>query len=174
MNIKNKIICLLSILSISIFTSCDKGGEPEIGGTSTKIYSGDWFIKATNQLGVEVSGYHLYLTYNTADNNNTMWIDDWATRTLPSPGVPSGYKLRSKLTMDLNSGTFSAGSQTNLNNSPNTVIITNGIIVKNGGLSKGNHVVDKITFTGVFSNNPAGTVITFEGHKRTGFYEDEY
>ncbi len=167
---------MLSILLITVFTSCDKGGEPEIGGTSTKVYSGDWFIKATNQLGVEVSGYHLYLTYNTADNNNTMWIDDWATRTLPgtAAGTPSGYYLRTKLTIDLNSGTFSAGSQVNLNNSPNTVIITNGSIVKGAGLSKAGHQVDKITFTGVFSDDPAGTVITFEGHKRTGFLEDEY
>ncbi len=173
MKILKYIYIFIAISSLSLITSCDKGGEPEVEGTSTRKYAGDWFIRAKDAAGLEVSGYHLYLTYNTAANDNTMWIDDWATRTLAAPGTPAGYYLRTKLNLDLTSGSFSAPSQPNLNDAGSTVIITDGIITTNGGISKGGHVVDKITFKGVFSYAP-NDVITFEGHKRTGFYEDEY
>jgi hypothetical protein len=54
-----------------------------------------------------------------------------------------------------------------------TVTITEGKIEKGAALSKAGHKVDKISFKAEFSYDP-GTIISFEGHKRTGFKEDEY
>ena len=44
MKIKNNIVYLFLVLSISLFTSCDEGGNPNPGGTTTKDFAGDWFI----------------------------------------------------------------------------------------------------------------------------------
>jgi Lipid-binding putative hydrolase len=175
MKIKKNIKLFLLLFSMAIISSCDKGGNPEAGGTTTKDYAGDWFISAKDQNGDVVFEHALHATYNTAANDNTMWIDDWLTRLATPAGTPSGYNLRSKIKFDLSSGVFSGQSQINLNDDGvNTVIISDGKIEKGAGLSKGGHKVDKISFKAVFSQDPAGTIISFEGHKRTGFKEDEY
>ena len=163
MKIKNNIVYLFLVLSIALFTSCDEGGNPNPGGTTTKDFAGDWFISATDASGKTVLPYSLHSTYNTAANDNTMWIDDFT----------HGWYLKSKITVNLADGTFSGVSQPNLNDPGTTVIITEGKIEKGAGLSKGGHVVDKISFKAVFSYDTA-TKLTFVGHKRTGFLEDEY
>jgi hypothetical protein len=42
-----------------------------------------------------------------------------------------------------------------------------------GGISRGGHTVDKISFTVEYSTEP-GVKYNFVGTKRTGFKEDEY
>jgi hypothetical protein len=163
MKIKNNIVYLFLVLSISLFTSCDEGGTPNPGGTTTKDFAGDWFIGATDASGASVLPFSLHSTYNTAANDDTMWIDDFQ----------HGWYLKSKITVNLADGTFSGVSQPNLNDPGTTVIITEGKIEKGAGLSKAGHKVDKISFKAVFSYDP-GTKLTFVGHKRTGFLEDEY
>ena len=71
--IKNNItVILLSIFLISTFISCDEGGDPDAGATSTVKMAGDWFVQWDGQ-----GGYYLITTYNTAaDNGTEMWIDD--------------------------------------------------------------------------------------------------
>lgn len=179
-NIKNNLLKLtLSIFALSLFISCDKGGEPDAGGTTTKDYAGDWFIYIYDSAGVEKVAHALHATYNTSANDNSMWIDDWLTRKqLPdgapptASNAPSGRYLRSKIIFDLSNGTFSCLNQPNLNKT-GTVTITDGKIEKNGGTSKGGNTVDKISFKAVFSTAP-NDVYTFVGHKRTGLAEDEY
>ena len=174
-NFKNKIIKLfLSIFLITSTLSCDKGGQPDAGGTTTKEFAGDWFISIYNAAGVEQVGHALHATYNTSANDNSMWIDDWLTRLQPASATnkPSGWYLRSKIIVDTNTGNFSCINEPNLNDT-GTVTITEGKIEKGAGISKGGHAVDKISFKAVFSYAPAD-VLTFVGHKRTGFSEDEY
>ena len=55
-----------------------------------------------------------------------------------------------------------------------TVTINDGKIEKGAGLSKAGHVVDKISFRAHYSYDKDGYDILYEGHKRTGFKEDEY
>lgn len=167
--IKNNIIKILfGILIFASFSSCDEGGKPNPGGTTTQDFAGDWFITITDAAGKVQVANAVHATYNTAANDNTMWIDDNPLHNK----TPNGWYLKCKITVNLADGTFTATAQPNLNDS-GTVTITEGKIEKGAGLSKGGHVVDKISFKAVFSYDPA-TKLTFVGTKRTGFKEDEY
>ena len=162
-NIKYNITRIfLAILVVASFSSCDEVGDTNPGGTNTEKYAGDWFITITDSDGDVQVDHALHSTYNTAANDNTMWIDD----------AEHGWYLKCKITVNLDKGTFTATAQPNLLDS-GTVTITEGKIEKGAGLSKGGHVVDKISFKAEFSYDP-GYVLTYEGHRRTGFYEDEY
>lgn len=163
--LKYSIVCFLLALT---FTSCDEGGDPDPGMTNTGQFAGDWFISIYDSDGNELVGHALHATYNTSANDNTMWIDDNPYHA----ATPNGWYLKSKYTIDSN-GDFSGVSQPNLNDPGTTVIITDGKIEKNAATSLGGHTVDKISFKAVFSYAPTD-VLTFVGHKRTGFIEDEY
>ena len=162
--LKNKLTsAFFGLLVLISFTSCDIGGEPNPGGTTVEKFSGDWFISATDTDGASVFEHALHSTYNTAANDNTMWIDDHE----------NGYYIKCKVTVNLAEGTFTASDAENLIDG-SLVTITNGKIEKNAGLSKAGHVVDKISFKAHFDYDVPGYNIIYEGHKRTGFLEDEY
>ena len=157
--LRNSIICFLLALTI---TSCDEGGDPDPGKTNTGQFAGEWFIKADDSDGSHVFDYTLHSTYNTSANDNTMWIDDYE----------NGYWIKCKITIN-DDGTFSASDSYNLLDG-SLVTITNGKIEKNAAVSQGGHTVDKISFTAHFDYDAPGYNIIYEGHKRTGFIEDEY
>ncbi|HEY6142881.1 MAG TPA: lipid-binding protein [Flavobacterium sp.] len=178
MKIKH-ITTLFFITLCTMFTSCDEGGNPEGGGTTTRNFAGDWYITISDDS--EVLGENIrHYTYNTAANDNTMWIDDHG----------AGYGIKCKMRIDLETGTFTAEGQPNLASTYNpnqpispandpiyaddTVTITEGKIEKGAGLSKSGHVVDKISFKAHFSYDTVDYTVTYIGHKRTGFLEDEY
>lgn len=162
--LKNKVtIAFFGLLVLVSFSSCDKGGDPDPGGTSVEKYAGDWFISATDSDGASLFDHALHSTYNTSANDNTMWIDDHE----------NGYYIKSKVTVNLADGTFSATNADNLLDGSH-VTVTDGKIEKGAGLSQAGHVVDKISFTAHFDYDADGYNIIYEGHKRTGFLEDEY
>ncbi|RYJ37916.1 Lipid_bd domain containing protein [Flavobacterium anhuiense] len=154
---------LVAMLVLTSFVACDEVGDTDPGGTSVESMSGDWFITLTDSDGKVVVANALHETYNTAANDNTMWIDD----------AKHGYWIKCKVVVDVKTGTFSATSADNLLDG-SKVTITNGKIEKGAATSKGGHKVDKISFRAHFDYDPAGYDILYEGHKRTGFYEDEY
>jgi hypothetical protein len=161
-NLKNNIIKILfGILIFASFTSCDEAGDPNPGGTNTAKFAGDWYITLSDDTGAPYVEHVLHSTYNTSANDDTMWIDDHG----------NGWVIKCKMTINAD-GTFTAVAQPNIIDS-GTVTITEGKIEKGAALSKAGHVVDKISFKAEFSYDP-GTIITYEGHKRTGFLEDEY
>ena len=94
-NIKNNIIKILFGILISIsFASCDAGGDPEAGGTTTQNFAGDWYIN------VKFNGVDKVIrfsTYNTSANDNTMFIDDNGF----SQTLPSSQLLKAKYTINL-------------------------------------------------------------------------
>lgn len=161
--ITNYIKILFGVLTLTVLNSCDAGGDPNIGGTSMEEYAGDWFISAKDSDDHALFEHKLHHTYNTAANDNTLWIDD----------EKHGYWIKCKVTMDVEKGTFTATSSNNLLDG-SKVTITNGKIEKGAGLSKAGHKVDKISFTAHFDYDANGYNIIYEGHKRTGFKEDEY
>lgn len=167
-HIKNNLIkVLFGILLFTSFTSCDEGGDPDPGSTTTGAFAGDWYITLTDSDGVVLAENVYHQTYNTAANDNTMWIDDHG----------NGYAIKSKFTIDTNSGTFGATESLNIadgGDNDTTVTITDGVITPGGAISRGGHTVDKIQFRVHYSYDPAGYDIIYEGHKRTGFFEDEY
>ena len=161
--IKNNIIkVLFGILIFASFSSCDEAGDPNPGGTTTQDFAGDWYITITDAAGAVQVDHALHHTYNTSANDNTMWIDD----------DKHGWYIKCKMTINTADGTFTADAQPNIIDT-GTVTITEGKIEKGAGLSKAGHKVDKISFKAVFIYDPA-TILTFVGHKRTGFLEDEY
>lgn len=153
---------ILSVIALVSMSSCDEGGNPDAGGTSVEKYAGDWWISLSDPDG-EILGHVLHSTYNTSANDNTMWFDDHS----------HGYWIKAKVNVNLADGTFSATDAPNIGDA-GTVTITEGKIIKNGGLSRGGHVVDSIYLRAHFSYDDAGYDIIYTGHKRTGFLEDEY
>ncbi|MCR4030999.1 MULTISPECIES: lipid-binding protein [Flavobacterium] len=167
-NFKNNIIKILCGILISLsFASCDAGGDPEPGGTTTQDFAGDWFINVKVE---GVSKFIRFSTYNTSANDNTMFIDDNGL----SQTKPTSQILKAKYSINMKDGSFTSDVNTaNLRQTSKTVTITNGKIEKMGGTSRGGHTVDKISFTVEYSNEP-GVKYDYVGTKRTGFKEDEY
>jgi hypothetical protein len=159
----NSIKVLFALFLLTSFSSCDEGGDPDPGMTNTGQYAGDWFISAKDSDGADVFEHALHSTYNTSANDNTMWIDDHE----------NGYYIKCKITIN-EDGSFTATNSENLLDPGTTVTITQGKIEKNAALSQGGHTVDKISFRAHFSYDAAGYDIIYDGHKRTGFLEDEY
>ena len=166
--VKNNFIkVLFSIFLITSLVSCDEGGDPDPGMTTTGNFAGDWFITLTDTDGHVLVEHALHSTYNTAANDNTMWLDDFE----------NGYYIKSKIFMNTATGQFSATDALNIHDGgsdDSTVTITEGQIIKNGATSKSGHVVDKITCRIHYSYDAPGYDIIYEGHRRTGFLEDEY
>jgi len=160
----NFIKVLFSIFLITSVVSCDKVGEIDKEMTTTGSYAGDWYVDATGTDGVKLFEHVKHSTYNTSANDNTMWIDDHG----------DGKDIKSKFTIDTGTGSFSATNSPNLLKTGTTTTITLGQITKDGAVSKGGRKVDKISFRVHYSSDPVGYDVIYEGHKVTGFYEDEY
>jgi hypothetical protein len=152
---------LVAMLVLTSFVACDEVGDTDPGGTSVEALAGDWFMNVSAPDGTAISEHDLFSTYNTAANDGGLWLDDHES--------VAEFKVKVVTKSD---GTFSASAATNEYNS-RTVNITAGKVEKNAGTSKGGHKVDKITFNAEFSDEP-GVIYSYEGHRRTGFYEDEY
>lgn len=161
--LKNKLtIAFFGLLVLVSLSSCDKTGDADPGGTTVEKYAGDWFITLTDTDGNTLVENALHTTYNTSANDNTMWIDDHE----------NGYVIKCKVTVNLADGTFTATDAENLYDG-SLVTITDGKIEKNAATSLGGHTVDKISFRAHFDYDAPGYDILYEGHKRTGFLEDE-
>jgi len=159
---KNLIKLLIILPALFLFVGCDEGGDPDQGMTNTGQFAGDWFITLKDSDGSTLVEHVLHSTYNTSANDNTMWIDDHE----------NGYWIKCKITIDEN-GNFTATDAENLLDG-SLVTITEGKIEKGAGVSQGGHTVDKISFRAHFDYDAPGYDILYEGHKRTGFLEDEY
>lgn len=163
-NIKQNITRVILILFVlTAFTACDETGDTDPGGTSVEKLAGDWYITLTDSDGEVIVENALHSTYNTAANNNTMWIDDHE----------NGYYIKAKVEVNTKEMTFSVVDSENILDS-GTVTITDGKIEKDAATSKGGHKVDKISFRVHYSYDDEGYDILYEGHRRTGFFEDEY
>lgn len=162
--LKQNILHVLAlVLVITSFVSCDEVGDSNAGETFAKELAGDWFVSVTNPAGAVIIDHFLFSTYNTAANDNTLWLDDHNT------AASKKFKVKVIFSKD---GSFSATTSPNLYGAA-TVTITAGKVEKNAITSKGGHIGNKISFKAEFSNEP-GIIYSYEGSKRTGFKEDEY
>lgn len=155
---------VLLLFTLSLFTSCDEGGDPDPGATSVVEMAGDWFVQAF--VGETLVADYLQIsTYNTsADDGTEIWIDDHQ----------NFWWFKSKSLVNVNALTFSG---TDLESSVDgyniTVTITNGIVTKDDTETSGGNITDGISFDIEFSDDP-GTIYTLKGYKRTGLLEDEH
>lgn len=166
---------LAAVLVLTSFAACDEVGDANVGGTSTKDMSGDWYVQTLVD-GEVVADYALISTYNTSANDGKgMWIDDhghvWDFKVKTPVTLSSlsfaGNDLASSIVHDV------ASTPDVIETYDVNVNITEGKITKNGATSTGGHTVDGISFKAEFSDDP-GTIYEIKGYKRTGFFEDEH
>jgi hypothetical protein len=161
-----KKITFLSIIAVFLLASCKKD-LPTIGGTAAQKLANEWWV-TLDQGGIQDfygGGHFKLLTYNTAANNDSIWIDDLANK-------DQSWVVKFKAAANFNDLTFSA------TNSPNayypiTINLTDGKVLPNAGHSKSGNIVDSIHMKVEFSDDP-GTIYEFNGTARTRFIEDEY
>ncbi|WP_339916782.1 lipid-binding protein [Yeosuana marina] len=161
----NIIKVFILLCTVSLFVSCDEGGDPDPGGTNVEAIAGDWWVIALEPDGVTPAyggDYVQFSTYNTAANDNGFWLDD----------NDNWMEIKAKASLNVDGMTFSSEPNTPELYTDETVTVTNGMITKNSYTTTSNTTVDEISFEAEFSWDP-GTVYKFVGHKRTGFLEDE-
>ena len=156
-----KYLVYIFIAAATLFSSCDEKEDFEQINTKVVEVAGEWWIKFTYD-GNE-TGYYNFLTMNTSDDlSNIMWITDDG----------SWKDIKFKCPVNLSSKTFSGNDLNNIE-SNNTVTISNGSIVQNGGKSISGRTTDLISFDIELSSEP-GVIYKAEGTRRTGFLEDDY
>jgi hypothetical protein len=151
-------------IAIVLFTivSCEKAFDP--GATKAKAVANEWWVN------YYVGGVDQYktvklLTYNTAANNDSIWIDDY--------GTFWNYKVRSKV--DLTNLTFAVDKAQNVSYD-SKVTITGGKIMLKAAKSPTGVVTDSIYFKVSFDDDstPYGTIYEVKGYARTGWAEDDH
>jgi hypothetical protein len=159
-----KIILLLGV-SFMMLSSCKKN-LPDVGSTAAEKVANEWWIQIYDGTTLLSPTHFHFATYNTAANDNTIWIDDFE-------GL---WPMKFKATVDYSNLTFTANNSKNeyMPGPPQgTVKLTEGKILLGAAHSKTGNVTDSIYFKAEFSDDP-GNVYTFGGHARTRFSEDEY
>lgn len=162
-----KILTIIALLSALAFTSCK---QEEVFYSEVVELAGEWKVTVDqvdangNVIKPNLVGTINLLTYNTAANNNEMWIDD----------LQKFWSTKIKVNVDLQSSTFTCTNAPDqyLLGTENkyTATITDGRINYDGTKSPLGHVVDEIVFTIQFSDAP-GEYYRFQGYRRTGFNE---
>jgi Lipid-binding putative hydrolase len=158
-----KQIALYFILLITLntlFSSCSKD-LPDPGGTGAEKLSGEWFVKVT--FDGNTTDYIKIMTYNTAANNDSLWIDD----------LESFWQFKVKAKFDGGGLTFATANAQN-GYYDSKVTISNGKVIQNVSTTESGAVVDSIYFEAKFDDDPDNLTYIFSGHMRSGFLEDEH
>ena len=152
---------IIVFAAISLIAGCKE--KPDIGYTSTYKMSGDWYIELRVD-GTPVDAFTKVSTYNTSDpNSGQIWFDDLEY-----------WPFKGKLDVDYATLTFKpVAAVADEYDDHITARIVEGKILPNASHSKTGSVVDSIFLKVEFSDDP-GTEYEFSGHKRTGFFEDDY
>lgn len=167
---RNIAICSVLASTLLILSSCKKN-LPDIGGTAAQKMANEWWVTLKLN-GVDQYGTHVKIeTYNTAANDNNIWIDDFPNAATSSGNV-WGFKVKAAANFD--NLTFNANQV--VSSVPGygiKVNITNGQVFSGGGRSKTGNVTDSIYMKIQFEDDP-GHTYELSGHGRTAFVEDEY
>jgi hypothetical protein len=194
---KNSTIILLAFVLFSAFlVSCEKldslddPKDLKIDKTATYPMNGEWWVTyklddGTGALvdagivfGIGELGHLKVLSYNTVENVSTkMWITDVDQLDYDASGNFWSYRVVTNLS--LKDKSFSVDTASNAaytsDGDPYNIKVTikNGTVILNGGRSRSGDVTDSIAYEAEFSDDP-GTIYHVSGHRRTGFFEDEY
>ena len=157
-----KKVSLILITALLIFSACQKLKDP--GATAAVKVANEWWVTLDLDGTQDVYGigHFKMATYNTAANDNNIWIDDYQ----------NGWVVKFKTPVDYTNLTFSTmAAQNEYYNI--TVNLTEGKILPKMGHSKSGNVVDSIHMKLEFSDDP-GTIYEMNGVERTRFVEDDY
>lgn len=141
-----KILVLIGI--VAVFTSCFK--EPEIWNSSTVDCAGDWYVTTAIKGGDVVEAHKQIYTYNTAADDGTMFVN------------LTNIALIQTISKVKTHGKSFSGTD--------VLDIANGLVTEDGGTSKTGNVTDAIYMEVTYG----GITYVIQGHRKTGFQEDEY
>jgi hypothetical protein len=171
---KKFLLIVLAATSVAI-VSCGKDEGPD-DNPNTITLAKNWFVRV--QGPASTSNYSLFSTrtfyiveildtavraQSTRISADTISLDD---HNLLTPSWRSNFRI------DVKSRTFGAGEYKNWNDTLNPVILKEGKIFRDGGMSKSGRTVDSIYLKYAFKSAPSTDYI-LKGHERTGFIEDE-
>lgn len=157
-----KNIIFAGLLILIVFSSCKKD-LPDVGGTSAQSMANEWWVTFTlNGQDVYSLGHKKIATYNTASNDNTMWVDD----------LNNLWQFKVKANADFKNLTFSASQAQNQDYNIK-VDIMNGKVLVGKAHSKTGNVTDSIYMQARFSDDSTN-VYTISGSARTQWPEDDY
>ncbi len=159
-----KIFIIVMVLAVG-FTSCDMKDNYENEMSKVVDASGEWYVQygiSLDTLDVDGLGHLELLTYNTAADDNTMWITD--------NGKFWDYKV--KVDVDVENLTFSGDAASVVPSYNINIKITNGKIFKGVKLMPSGAYTDSISFNIVFEDDAAATTYLATGYRHTGFSED--
>ncbi|MCW3789807.1 lipid-binding protein [Plebeiibacterium sediminum] len=142
---KRLVIIFMFIVSL---VSCTE--DAEVWNSSTVDLAGQWWIQTYDTNGQLVEDYGNVLTYNTAADDGSMWVN--------LSNLGSFGQITEVSTQDL---TF-AGED--------VYVISGGKVLFDVAKSKTGIVTDSIFMT----VEKDGIDYVLRGHKKTGFPEDEY
>jgi hypothetical protein len=149
--------------SLFFLFSCKKELSDN-GGTNAQKMANEWWVTLDkgNTPDTYGIGHFKLLTYNTAANKDSIWVDDYG----------NGWGVKFKAAANFNDLSFSA---TNAKNEyyPITINLTEGKIFPSAGHSRSGNIVDSIHMKVEFSDDP-GVIYQMNGTARTSFIEDEY
>ncbi len=152
---------LVIIVAVVAFSSCKKTLDP--GGTSAVKVANEWWVQLTqNGQDIYNLGHFKIATYNTAANDNNIWVDDYL----------NGWQVKFKVPVDYSNLTFSTPSSQNEYYNI-TVRVSQGQFLPGAGRSRTGNVADSIHMRVVFSDDP-NTTYEMNGTSRTRFPEDDY
>lgn len=165
-----KKLTLIAIIAFVSFSSCQKTKDP--GATAAVTMANEWWVTLDLDGTQDVYGigHFKIATYNTSDNTNQLWVDDFK----------GGWGEKAKVTADYATLTFSGTKSSNLYYDPLkptafplTVNISEGKILTKLGHSKSGNITDSLHMKIEFSDDP-GTIYEMNGVERTRFIEDDY
>lgn len=165
-----KIFYLFVLSSIVFLNSCNKS-EYKPTTNATINMNGEWWAELyESDDSTIIFAYddfaHSFITSNSSKNVNTELVlnmsklDNITSKSI----VPINY---SALTFKNNTTLI------NLPDSTSTILLNEGIILKNAAHSPSNHVTDSIRIVFEFLDDP-GTKYILRGYKDTGWPEDRH
>lgn len=177
---KNKFYIIVMLVILFGAYGCEKlydsnqPKEPKTEYSSVYPLAGEWWVQYYFDNGdgtYENSnyGYFPLFTYNTAaDDGQEMWISDAGTF----------WTYTVKCPVNMNNLTFAGDGLTSTADYDGELYdiwlnITEGKVIRDGGLSPSGVVVDSI-FLGIEFEDDAGFVYYAAGVRKTGFLEDEH
>lgn len=158
-----KRLIVFSLIIITIYSSCSKDLK-EPGDTSAVKMANEWWVTLTvDGDDVYSLGHQKIATYNTSENKDSIWIDDYKNI----------WPFKAKAAADFTGLTFTSANSANAAEEGETITITEGKILPKVGVSKTGIVTDSIYMKVEFSDDP-GTVYVISGHARTRWIADDY
>jgi hypothetical protein len=160
-----KIILFFSIIAVVIAcsVSCKKATFNPGTTIASKAANGWWCTMTSNGADIYGIGTFFFSTYNTAANDDSLWLDDHG----------HAWQVKFKVLINYKTLTFAVtNGQNQYYNS--TISVTNGKVLPGAGHSKSGVVTDSLYMQVTFSDDPYSLQYVIAGTARTGLIQDDY